>query len=355
VPPRAVPDHPVRKRIILAVRIVAAIAIGYFVVATTIAQWHDVRDTFDRLSWPAVLLSLLAFLAATAATAFAWRAALGDLGHRVHITSAAQVLLVGQLGKYLPGSVWSYVMQMELGRRAGIPRSRAFLASIVTTGLGITVGLVIGTLGLRTTFEAAQGADHAQTARVAFIVTLALLPIALICSHPSVLTRLVQLMLRLLRREPLDAPLTWRGVVGTALWSAIGYLGFGVHLWLLARTQAGPGWSGLVSCVAAIALAIAVSTVVVIAPSGIGVREFLIAIVLGGFGIPFGAAYGIALASRLIATVGDVLAAGGAAFTGVRRMRRRPDVCTPRRGATGQHEDHVETTRRARRAVDRRP
>jgi glycosyltransferase 2 family protein len=320
--PGTQPARPLRRRVVLAVRILAVIAIGYFVVATTISQWQDVQETFRSLSWPTVLLSTVAALLGIATTALSWRAALADLGHPVPVTSAAQVLLVGQLGKYLPGSVWSYVMQMELGKRAGIPRTRVFLASLVMTGLGITTGLAIGALGLPGTLRASHASQYAGTARVAFWVTLILLPVALACAHPRVLTRLVQLVLRLFRREPLDTPLTWRGVLGTMAWSAVGYACFGVHLWLLARTQATPGIAGLGTCVVTIALAIAVSTVVVIAPSGIGVREFLVAIALVGFGVPFGTAYGIALASRLIATVGDVVAAGAAAVTGLRRIRR---------------------------------
>ena len=111
-------------------------------------------------------------------------------------------------------------------------------------------------------------------------------------------------------------------MLGTSGWAAAGYLLFAVHLWLLARTQSAPGWSGLVACLGAISLAIAVSTVVVIAPSGIGVREFMIAIALAGVGVSFGTAYALALASRLIITVADVLAAGLAAFAAVRQVRR---------------------------------
>jgi glycosyltransferase 2 family protein len=320
-PPGAPAAHPWRSRLITAARVLAAAAIVYFVVATTVRQWGHVRRTFDALSWPAVLLSLLAVLLAIATTALAWREALDDLGHRVPVRAAAQVFLVGQLGKYLPGSVWSYLLQMELGRRAGIPRARAFLASLTATGLGITVGLLIGAFGLRGTLDAARGSQHAAATRVAFYAAVVLLPIAVVCAHPAVLTRLVQLLLRLLRRPPLTTPLTWRGVLGTAGWSAVGYVFFGVHLWLLARTQATPGWSGLAVCIGSIGLAIAVSTVVVIAPSGIGVRELIIAIALGGFGVPFGTGYALALVSRLIVTVADVLAAGVAAVVGVRRLR----------------------------------
>ena len=323
VPP-ASSGAPLRRRIVLAVRIVAALAIGYFIVATTVQQWSAVRQTFTQLTWPTVGLSLVVGIVAVGASAFAWRYALADLGHDVPVRAAGQVFLVGQLGKYLPGTVWMYVLQMELGRRAGIPRSRAFLASLVTTGLGSMTGLVIGVIGLRTTFHAMVSGDHATLARLAFVTAVVLLPIAVVCAHPWVLTRLVGLLLRVLRREPLDRPLTWHGVLGVVGWSAVGYVGFGLHLWLLARTQATPGWRGLLLCVGAMALAISVSTFVVVAPSGIGVREFLIAITLVGFGVPFGVAYGIALASRLIATVADVLAAATAALLAVRRLHETP-------------------------------
>lgn len=322
--PPAARARPWRRRAVLAARIVAALALVYFVALTTVHQWREVRDTFHRLSWPVVLLSLLAAVLAIATTALAWRSAIDDLDHTVPVAAAGQVFLVGQLGKYLPGSVWSYVLQMELGRRAGIPRARAFLASLITTGLGITVGLAFGALGLPATLHAAaHGSGHAGTAQVAFWSALVLLPVGLVCAHPAVLTRLVGTLLRILRREPLDRPLSWRGVLATCGWAAAGYLLFAVHLWLLVRTQGGAGVSGLVACLGAISLAIAVSTVVVIAPSGIGVREFMIAVTLGGVGMSFGTGYAIALASRLVITVADVLAAGLAAALAVRQVRRQ--------------------------------
>jgi glycosyltransferase 2 family protein len=315
-----------RSRLVSAVRIVAALAIGYFVVATTVSQWPYVHATFHRLSWAALALSLVAALLGIATNTYAWRAALADLDHEVPIRSAGQIFLVGQLGKYLPGSVWSYVLQMELGRRAGIPRARAFLASLISTGLGITVGLVIGALGLPTTRAASRAGVHPELARAAFYLALILLPIALVCAHPRVLSRLVALLLRVLRRSPLERGLSWRGVLRVAVWSAAGYVFFGVHLWLLARSQAGPGWTGLGLCVAAIGLSISVSTFVVLAPSGLGVREFLIAITLMAVGMPYGAAYAIALASRLVATAADVVAAGGAALAATRRIRHSTAV-----------------------------
>jgi len=302
---------------LFAGRLLVALAIGYFIVASVVRYWPDVRGTFAALSWPMVALSLLAALAGILTNTFAWRAALSDLDHEVPVRAAGQVFLVGQLGKYLPGSVWSYVLQMELGRRAGIPRTRAFLASLTSTGIGITVGLVVGAFGLPDGF----GASPTVPARVALVLALVLLPCALVCAHPRVLTWILTRALRILRRPTLERPLTWSGTLRVTYWSAAGYACFGLHLWLLVRSRAGSGVDGLLWCVAAVGLAISLSTFVVVLPSGIGAREFVIAITLIPLGLPYGAGLAFALASRLVATVADVAAAGVAAAVATRQVK----------------------------------
>jgi uncharacterized membrane protein YbhN (UPF0104 family) len=312
----------VRSRLLFAGRLLVALAIGYFIVASVVHYWPEVRGTFAALSWPMVVLSLLAAFVGIVTNTFAWRAALSDLDHEVPIRAAGQVFLVGQLGKYLPGSVWSYVLQMELGRRFGIPRTRAFLASLTSTGIGITVGLVIGAFGLPKGF----GATHTVPARVTLVLALVLLPCALVCAHPRALTWILAKALRALRRPPLERPLTWSGTLRVVYWSAAGYACFGLHLWLLVRAEAGPGVAGLLWCVAAIGLAISLSTFVVVLPSGIGAREFVIAITLVPLGVPYGTGLALALASRLVATVADVAAAGAAAALAAREVRTTEPV-----------------------------
>ncbi len=112
--------------------------------------------------------------------------------------------------------------------------------------------------------------------------------------------------------------MSWRGVLAPMGWAAFAYGCIGSHLWLLAQGTAVHGFGGWLRCIGVIALAMSVSIFVVIAPSGIGVREFLITIALGGGG----AALGIALASRLIFTIADVLAAGIAAAVGAHRLKQ---------------------------------
>lgn len=314
-------------RLSLAVRVVVIALIAAGMVWSVVHQWPDVRETWLHLAWPSVVLAVLAVLAGMFANSMAWRAAADDLEHKVSVPAALRICMVGQLGKYIPGSVWAYVLQMELGRRAGLPRARAFLATLVALGLGVVAALGLGLLSLPALLDAtsASGSEYAEPVRVALWIVAILFPIALICAIPAVLTRLIQLTLKVLRREPLHHRLTLPGVLRVIGWSALGYTMFGVHLWLLANAQAAPGLGGLLRSIGSFAIAITVGMFAFLSPSGLGVREAVLVATLAPFladagGV--GAATGIALASRLIFTVADLLGAGIAALSGIRQVRQ---------------------------------
>ncbi|MER7442014.1 lysylphosphatidylglycerol synthase transmembrane domain-containing protein [Micromonospora avicenniae] len=315
----------------LGVRVVVIVAIAVGMAWSVISQWPQVRETWLGLAWPSVVLAVLAVLGGMFANSMAWRAAAQDLEHRVSVPAALRILMVGQLGKYIPGSVWAYVLQMELGRRAGLPRARAFLATLVALGLGVVAALGVGLLSLPSLLDATadSGAEYAEPVRVALYIVAVLFPIALVCAIPAVLTRLIQIVLKLLRRPPLQHKLTLPGVLRVVGWSALGYALFGVHLWLLANAQAAPGVGGLLRSIGSFAIAMTVGMFAFLSPSGLGVREAVLVATMAPFlagagGI--GAATGIALASRLIFTVADLLAAGIAALSGVRQLRKAAEV-----------------------------
>src|SRR6476646_8795688 len=129
-------------RPVLAILIVAAVA--YAVVS----QWTQVKDAMQTLAWQSVLLAFVSVVLGSLTAVMAWRALLAEEGYRLPPLDAARIFLVGQLGKYLPGSVWSVVVQMELATRSGVPRPRAFTASLSWIGLSLSSALTVGLVGL---------------------------------------------------------------------------------------------------------------------------------------------------------------------------------------------------------------
>jgi hypothetical protein len=300
-----------RTRVIQVVRILAALAIAYFIVATTVQQWSSVSETFRSLSWPSLGASLVCAVACLWATMMAWRAMVGSLDHPLRIRDAAPIQLVGALGKYLPGTVWAYVVQMELGRRVGVSRAKVFIGSAVVTGLGVTVGLIMTAPGFGVAFDGAAATKHQTFAAIAVWCAVILLPFGLVCCYPPLLTWLVGRAMRVLRRPALDRPITWRPVLVSSAWSAVGF-------------------HGLIGSVFAMALAMSISAFVIVAPSGLGAREFLMAIALAGLGVPWPTAWALTLVSRLLFTLADVAAAGVSAAVGLRRIRHSsPPALTP--------------------------
>jgi hypothetical protein len=308
-------------------RIAVAVLIAGFLAYAVVGMWPDVRRTWATLAWPSVALALVAVLAGFCANTMAWRAAVADLECKVGVVDAGRIQFVGNLAKYLPGSVWSVVLQMELGRRVGLPRARAFLASLLAMGLGITAALLVGSLALPSLLSATTGTGYGASVRVALYVLAVLVPVALVCSVPWVLTRLVQLMLRVLRRRPLSHELSWGGVLKVVGWTAVGYSFFGIQLWLLTNAAGEPGLPGMLRAAGAMALAMTLGTFAVFSPSGLGVREAVLvaalAPVLAGHGADgVGAALGVAVASRVVFTAADLVAAAVAGISSVRLLRR---------------------------------
>jgi hypothetical protein len=308
---RAAPWRQVRvARVIVAVLIVAAIT--YAVVS----EWGDVSSALQTLNWANVVMAFLAVLMGMLAAGLAWRALLAGEGYPLPPWTAARIFLVGQLGKYLPGSVWSVVLQTELARGAGVPRARAFTTSVACVGLSVSSALAIGLVGLPVLASLDSPLGWAL---------VAILPVALVCTHPRVLTVLVNMILRLMRKSPLPRSFTWRGV-GTALgWFLLTWILYGAHLWLLASALGAPGWEGFVRSLGGFALALTAGAMFIVVPSGAGVREGLIVAALAGV-MSAGEALGVAVVSRMVFTAADVLAAGIAALSATQLSRRRESM-----------------------------
>ncbi|WP_229686208.1 lysylphosphatidylglycerol synthase transmembrane domain-containing protein [Longimycelium tulufanense] len=269
-----------------------------------VAHWHQVWATVLAVPGPALVASMLALLAGLVAGTVSWRVVVDDLGEPVGTFRGAQIMLVGQLGKYVPGSVWAYLLQMELGRAVGLPRARIFTASLLHVGIGVVGSLVLGLLALPVALT-----DHPET-----LWLFLLLPVGLAALHPRVLSWGASRVLRLLRRSPLERPLQWPVVLRALGLVLLSYTLFGLHLWLLATSLGARGWSGLTVCIGAMAMGLVVGMFAFLLPSGLGAREAVVVAALLASGMSVVEAGAFAALSRMMFTVADLAMAGGAAL-----------------------------------------
>lgn len=273
-----------------------------------VRSWEQVQASLGRLGVTALLGSFAAAVAGVAISMLVWRALLADLGSPVPFRRATRVFFVGQLAKYIPGAVWPLLAQMELARVLGVPRRRSAAAFVLTMAVTMAGGvfLAVATLPL-------LGTDDAAGYRWLLLLT-PLVPVAL---YPPVANRLLGLGFRLIRREPLDRPLTTRGVARAFGWTVLAWTVFGLHIGVLVAELGVPAHRAIPLGIGAFAVAWCVGPIVMIAPAGAGVREVaLVALLAPALGS--GGALVVALASRLFLTVADLLLAAAAGLVATR-------------------------------------
>ncbi|HET7399717.1 MAG TPA: lysylphosphatidylglycerol synthase domain-containing protein [Intrasporangium sp.] len=301
-----------RGRILTALRVGVAVVTLAAVVYAVARNWRDVGPHLDRISGGVVALSTLAAALGTWLTMLGWKVILGDLGSPLHPAPASGVYFVGQLGKYLPGSLWSVLVQADIASHLRVPRRRTAVAGLLALGLALLTGVLVG-------LPAASYLLRSPTGGFPWQVLLAI-PLVAVLLVPALLNRLVAVGLRLLRRSPLDHDLSGRAVLLSVGLFVAAWLGFGAHTLLLARAVAGSGSPHPDLTVAAVTgypLSVALGMLTIVLPAGLGAREGLLTLILST-AIPTPAAAAVAIVSRFVVTVVDV----GAALAGWVYARR---------------------------------
>ena len=290
-----------------------AVALAVWAVAS---EWSEVTAALESLDPEAVLLALLATVANVALAGVVWRTVLADLGSRVPLQVAARIFFVGQLGKYVPGSVWPIVMQAELGRDHRVPRQRTATATLVTLLLSVASALLVVLLAIP--FDSRVVPPGFEWA-VVLVVPL------LVALHPSVLAWGMDRVLRLLGRDPMEHRTSLRGTALATMWAVASWVFAGLQVYVLAvALGAPPGIETASLAIGGYTLAWAVGFVVVVAPAGAGAREVALAAVLAPV-LDSGEVIVVVLVSRLLFTGVD-LAAAGAGLAAGHRHRVPVDV-----------------------------
>ncbi|HXL93992.1 MAG TPA: lysylphosphatidylglycerol synthase domain-containing protein [Streptosporangiaceae bacterium] len=302
----------VAKRIFVArsVRWAFAITAAALCGLEVARQWGRVVPVLSSIGPWSAAGAMLSVLIAMFASMQVWRLLLAGLGSPLSVTSVARVVFVGQLGKYVPGSVWPVLAQMELSSAHGVPRHRSATASMLCPLITISCGLLAALLTLP--FVAGSRS---------YLWALAAAPVLLACLCPKVLNSGMARLLRLTRRPPLERPLGRRTIAACVAWSVGSWVCYGMQVWLLADRLGAHGDAAVLRAFGGFALAWSAGFLAVFVPAGAGVREVVLVAVLAPVTGAVGA-IAVALASRMLTTAGDLLAAAAAAGYSWRRSSR---------------------------------
>lgn len=280
------------------------------------ANWAELTVAATELSPLTIAESAAVSVLYVWLTLLSWRTLLADLGSPLPIRAATALFGVSQIGKYIPGGVWNIVAAAELGADHQIPRRRSVTAMTVAVLVSLVSGAAVGCAAF-----ALAPAEILGTWRWLLWCT----PLLVVLLIPPVLNRVISWVFRIARRDPLEHPLTTRGLAVAVGWAAAAWIVAGLQVWLLA-TALGMEMSAqsLALAIGGYALAWIVGFLVIFVPAGAGAREGVLLLVLGGT-LGSGAVLMVVLVSRALLTIVDLaLAAIGATIGRRPSPRNRP-------------------------------
>ncbi|KAB8194119.1 hypothetical protein FH608_018245 [Nonomuraea phyllanthi] len=303
--------RPLKRALVAAFALAVVAAIAW---TMSRLDWSVVGVLFTRRDAGQISLllggSLLVSMAGLSLGFLAWRVVLLELGPPVSEPRVVRIFFVGFLSKYLPGRVPGMIAATKVATANGVTFGRLITAAALVMSLvllsGFTVGLLAGVQLL--------GARAAWLGGAAVLIVLVLV-------RPGIVNQGSALLLRLLRRPAAANAASARGVRLAVTWQSLSWVVTGLHLWPLAIAMGASPSRSLGLCVGAFTLATTVGIASVVVPDGIGVREAVLTAALTVV-LPAPAAAVVALASRLVSTVAEVLLGAAALATAEYLIRR---------------------------------
>ncbi|MGD2136128.1 MAG: hypothetical protein PVF27_08210 [Gemmatimonadales bacterium] len=280
--------------------------VGAFVARAVVRRWDEFRslDVELHLSALPLMLALLVVWATYGLLIEAWRRVLRGWDQQLPFGRAVRVWTLSNLGRYLPGKVWSVAGLAVLAQRAGVSGWAAAASAIAMQALALGTGAAVVAATVPGTVGPAQLAVAAVVAAAVIAVLGA--------------DRLMGRAIRALRPDAAMGALPRGTALVGAVVTALGWIGYGLAFWLVARGILPASQLDLRTAVGVFAGGYLVGLLAVFAPGGVGVRDLVFVAMLSG-PVGAGGAVAVAVASRLLLTVTEVGAAAAGLMVGPRR------------------------------------
>ena len=288
-----------RRNLFLAAQWIFAAAIVWAAVRSLRGQWSAAANRLATLSigWGWIAAATVVVFLTYLLLIETWRRILTGWQAHLPFGVASRIWFVSNLGKYLPGKIWSIAAMSVMAREHAVsPMAAAgssILIQLVTVATGIALVLVTGIRAI----------DQPAVA-IAIGVVLAVG----IASIPVVLPRLARaagsLAGKAIEVPPLPASTLWLSVAR----SLVSWIAYGVAFQLFVRGVLGSAAGATSSYIAVYAASYIIGFLALFAPGGVVVRESALVAGMVRLGLASQPdAFAVAVASRLWLTIVELL------------------------------------------------
>ncbi|MEX2156089.1 MAG: lysylphosphatidylglycerol synthase domain-containing protein [Gemmatimonadales bacterium] len=284
------------RRWLWAIQGAVALVVVVLVARTVQRNWTEFRSLHVQLDVQPGFLAL-ATLTVFLTYAFyieSWRRLLAGWAQRIPFGIAARVWSLSNLGRYVPGKIWTVTGLVVLAQRAGVRGSAAAASAVAFQALVLGTGVAV---------VAAATPQATSALRLATGLLVALASLAVLVWGPT-----ARWLGRLMSTANPLTPLPPSAVALAGGLMFLGWLTYGFAFWLFIRGLLPETHLTYAAAAGAFTLSYILGTLALFAPGGIGVRE-LVMISLLTPSLGSGGALAVSVGSRILLTVTEAGAA----------------------------------------------
>jgi len=290
---------------------VFAAAVLFFAARSLASQWDKVGSRLSHIqfAWQWIGAATVLVLVTYALLIEGWRRVLGAWDSHLPFMQAARIWFLSNLGKYVPGNIWSLTAMGVMARKRGLSGLAAAGSSVIMQMVSLVTGTAIVMV------------SGAKLLGQPLLVGAAVLVLAIVLlSAPRFLPPLAVWVGTMIGKDiaPPSVPAT--SIWTAALANTLSWLLYGLAFQFFVRGLLGRAPGEISSYVAVYTAAYILGFISPIAPAGLGVREFTLAAFMTQLGLAneVDAAL-VAIAARLWLTVVELIPSGLYVATGARR------------------------------------
>lgn len=289
-----------KKRIIQIGVYAVLLFVAFVFIRTLMRDWENVRESILNISWYA-WLSIPFLVSAVVVSGLLWgRLVLLATGYKVPLKDAVRVHSASWILKYVPGQVGSLVNKVAWAGKVGISRAAAATSVMYENILLVFASVLVS-------IPVILIADEAFYGNSTVLMGLALIIAIVFFSNDKILYRLLNYALKLVKKKPIDRKFMMKSgslMKFTLLYSIPRILN-GIAFVIICSAMFDVTSDMYLPLAATFVFASVIGLLALFVPSGIGVREAVIVVLLSVY-IPVELAMVVALVARFFATMADL-------------------------------------------------
>ena len=284
-----------------AVKICIILSIFYFLGKNLYRNWGQIDFKQLHFNVSLLIISVFFLLGFFLMLAFGWKSIFKGIGVSLPFFKSLKIIFYSQLGKYLPGKIWTFAGRMYFCQKIGIPTSKTFLSMVLELALITISGILIFLIAL----SISPGFEINIHPFFLIIVVI----VSFIIVHPKVLTRIINFFLRLIKKEPIKIELNFFQICSIMGCYFIIWFCFGIAFYFLINSVTFITPSKIPIITGSFAISNTIGIMALFAPAGLGVREGILSLLLSNF-FPLSLAILLSFLCRIWISVGELVMAG---------------------------------------------